>query len=186
MLPFVLALAVGVIGGLITGGTLTALAATRFKAWALLLAALVGEAFLGVIPSWGRPVLAVTACLAITAWCLANRPGYGMSRGYELVALGVVLNATVMALNGGMPVSRPALAAAGLSRTTNVASGDLYKHVSMTSRTVFPQLGDVVPLHLAHTVVSAGDVLMLCGIVTLAWAATRWPRTGVQPDKLAS
>jgi hypothetical protein len=89
-----------------------------------------------------------------------------------LISAGVVLNAIVMALNGGMPVSPFALAAAGFPKTMNVAEGHFYKHVAMTDLTRLRMLGDIIPFHLARTVLSPGDLLMLMGIAVVSWTAT--------------
>jgi hypothetical protein len=95
----------------------------------------------------------------------------------------VVFNATVMALNAGMPVSAPALAEAGLRKSMDVARGDFYKHTAMTGHTTLAWLGDTVPFHFAHTVLSPGDLLMLAGIATVIWAATK--QQGVLRVRLA-
>jgi hypothetical protein len=84
----------------------------------------------------------------------------------------VVLNAIVMAVNGGMPVSRFALVAAGFPKTMNVAQGHFYKHTAMTDLTRLRLLGDIIPFHLARTVLSPGDLLMLMGIAVVSWTAT--------------
>jgi hypothetical protein len=174
--------------GLATGGSLAGLAAVHFRAWWLLVVAVVLEASLGAVPVASRGLVAVAACLAVAGWCAANRqPGWHKSAGHALLALGIVLNATVMALNAGMPVSSSALAAAGLPKTMDVARGDFYKHAAMTSHTRFAGLGDTVPFHFARTVLSPGDLLMLAGIAALAWGATRQPSTrAVRLAKLAS
>jgi hypothetical protein len=57
----------------------------------------------------------------------------------------------------------------------DVASGHLYKHTAMATHTALALLGDVVPLRFVRTVLSPGDLLMLLGIATLSWAATRTP-----------
>jgi hypothetical protein len=174
--------------GLATGGTLSALAAFRFRAWPLLAMAVVLEASLAALRGSARPLVAGAACLAVACWCAANRqPGWHRSVGPALLALGVMLNAIVIGLNTGMPVSRSALAAAGLSPTMDVARGDFYKHAAMTNRTHLAVLGDTVPFHLLRTVMSPGDLVMIAGVAAIAWGATRPARPrGIQPAKLAS
>jgi hypothetical protein len=170
------ALLVGCIGGWATGGSIARLACLRVRAWPALLAALGLEACLGATSGPLRPTIAVTACLAVACWCAANSRRGQLCYGPGLIGSGVVLNATVMALNGGMPVSAAALAAAGFPRSLDVAQGHLYKHVAMTSHSRLGLLGDVLPFHLARMVLSPGDLLMLAGIAAIAWGATRPPR----------
>jgi hypothetical protein len=173
MLVMAAALIAGCIGGLVAGGSLSRLASTRIRAWPILVGAAVIEACLGATPGPLRTVLAVTACLAVVGWCAANRgPGRRFPYGQGLISAGVVLNAVVMALNGGMPVSRFALAAAGFPKTMNVAQGHFYKHTAMTEFTRLRLLGDIIPFHLARTVLSPGDLLMLMGIAVVSWTAT--------------
>jgi Family of unknown function (DUF5317) len=188
MALWALALIVGALGGLATGGSIAGLAATRFRAWPLLAMAVLGEACLGAIPSWSRAAVAVAACVAVAGWCAANRlPAWPNASGHALLGLGVALNATVMALNSGMPVSPSALAAAGLPRTMDVAKGDLYKHLAMTSHTRLAVLGDTVPFRFLRTVMSPGDLLMLAGIAAIVWCATKQPSTrAVRLAELAS
>jgi len=188
MVLWALALTIGAIGGIATGGSISGLAATRVKAWPLLVAAVAGEACLGAIPLWSRAAVAVAACVAVASWCAANRrPAWPNASGHAVLGLGVALNATVMALNAGMPVSRSALASAGLSRTMDPARGDLYKHVAMSSHTRLAVLGDTMPVHFLRTVISPGDVLMLAGIAAIVWCATKQPGTrAVRLVELAS
>jgi hypothetical protein len=173
MLVMAAALIAGCIGGLAAGGSLSRLASARIKAWPLLVAAAVIEACLGATSGPLRTVLAVTACLGVVGWCAASGgPGQRFPYGQGLISAGVVLNAIVMALNGGMPVSRFALAAAGFPKTMNVAQGHFYKHTAMTEFTRLRVLGDIIPFHLARTVLSPGDLFMLMGIAVVAWTAT--------------
>jgi len=173
MLVMVAALIAGCVGGLAAGGSLSRLASARIKAWPVLVGAAVIEACLGAASGPLRTVLAVTACLGVVGWCAANRgPGRRFPYGQGLISAGVVLNAIVMALNGGMPVSRFALAAAGFPKTMNVAQGHFYKHTAMTDLTRLRLLGDIIPFHLARTVLSPGDLLMLMGIAVVCWTAT--------------
>jgi hypothetical protein len=54
----------------------------------------------------------------------------------------------------------------------NVAQGHFYKHTAMTDLTRLRLLGDIIPFHLARTVLSPGDLLMLMGIAVVCWTAT--------------
>ena len=119
--------------------------------------------------------------------CRQHGPWAAVPYGLGLIGAGVVLNAIVMALNGGMPVSQFALAAAGFPKTMNVAEGHFYKHIAMTDLTRLRMLGDIIPFHLARTVLSPGDLLMLMGIAVVSWTATARPaRARVRLAELAS
>jgi hypothetical protein len=173
MLIWAAAIVFGVVTGLLSGGSLGAVASYRFKAWPLLVVALGLEITLGALPTGLRHVVAPLAALAVAAWCAANFTGGRVRQlGQVLLTLGVVLNLLVMSVNDGMPVSRAALGAAGLPPAMDIARGDLYKHTAITAHTHLAFLGDIVPIRLAHTVMSVGDLVMLLGIAFISWAAT--------------
>lgn len=188
MFVMLAAVLVGGLGGWAAGGSLAHLASFRVRAWPLLLVAVVLEGSLGLAHGPARTVLAVAACLVVVAWCALNGARAGrFPYAQVLIVLGVVLNATVMALNSGMPVSSWALSAAGLGRTMDVARGHLFKHTTMTVHTRLRLLGDIVPFHLMRTVLSPGDLLMLVGITAITWAATQPSRArSVRLANLAS
>jgi len=174
MALWTLALVMGAVGGLACGGSLRNLATSRFRALPLLVMAVALEAVLGLAPPEARGLLAALACTAVAGWCLANGLRHPLrSAGQYLTGLGVMLNGLVIGLNAGMPVSRAALQAAGLPKMMDVARGDFYKHTAMSGHTRLGLLGDVVPFHIFHTVLSAGDLVMLAGLAALAWTATK-------------
>lgn len=176
------ALAAGGLAGLALGGRLSNLGRVRIRSWPVLVAAVVVQASLGLVPGPARWILALGCCGAVVTWCARNLGRSWLCAGLVLVGSGVVVNATVMAANRGMPVSAPALAAAGMPRNMDVAQGHLYKHVAMTDRTTLAQLGDFIPLRPARSVLSPGDLAMLAGIAVVTAAATeprrslRWRR----------
>jgi Family of unknown function (DUF5317) len=139
------------------------------------------EADLGI-----SPVLVSYAVLA--AWLILNVAYLrgGLRMAVTVVTGGWLLNYVVIATNGAMPVSGRALrdAGVGTSATRNgVADGHLFKHELATSITSLRWLGDVVPVRVLHTVVSAGDIVLWLGVIaTVAVGmraapvdvATRW------------
>jgi hypothetical protein len=91
-----------------------------------------------------------------------------------LVLAGWALNTAPMAVNGGMPVSRSALTAAGYSPHQNPSQlGRSWKHVLTTRNTRLADLGDIVVIPPLHAVYSVGDFLLLAGIATLIAAGMR-------------
>lgn len=163
----------GVLGGLATGGRVSALGRLRIRAWPLLGGAVTIQASLGAFSGGIRWMLAVAGCAGVAGWCVLNRGRGALWWGLAMVTLGVTANAVVMAANGGMPVSASALSSAGLPRAMNLAAGHLYKHVAMNGSSRIGILGDAIPVHLVRAVLSPGDVLMLGGIAVVAFAATR-------------
>ena len=169
MLLVLAALALGVLVGLALGGRVGRIADIRLRWWGL---AFVGLALQlvpissgpGQLDHWLAVGLLVASYLLLLVFVVANirRPGM------PLVAVGFALNALVISLNGGMPVSDHAL---------HVASGPYYqetrerltehggeKHHLRRRGDVLVDLTDVIPIGSpVRQVLSAGDVLWLIG-----------------------
>jgi hypothetical protein len=86
--------------------------------------------------------------------------------GLWLAGFGVLMNFSVIALNGGMPV---------LSEAAEVASGfapgdpiiaESYKHVVLNRESLLPFLADVIPIRVLNIgqVLSLGDVFLAFGL----------------------
>jgi hypothetical protein len=183
MAILIVAILSGYVLGRGTGGRLSNLGQMTWRAWPLLLLAVGTQMLLGDLPGAFRWAVAVADCLAVATWCGLNRPAGRRLAGSDICGLGVGLNALVMAANGGMPVSRSALGAAGLSTRMNVAHGHLYKHLAMTARSHLRWLGDIIPVPWVHTVLSGGDVFMLVGVAAIVRLAMQ-PMSG-QPSRPA-
>jgi hypothetical protein len=112
-------------------------------------------------------VLSAVAALAV---CIRNRRLAGLG----LVATGLVANATVVALNGAMPVSATAAARAGVPISA-IAAGDDPRHEMAGPSTRLRSLGDVVPVPLPvrPEVVSPGDVLIAAGLAEFVFLGMR-------------
>lgn len=122
--------------------------------------------------------LAASAASAL-AFCLANL----RVAGIPLVALGLVLNAVVVARNGAMPVSIFSAHRAGVS-ILSIATGNDPRHTIAGIGSVWRSLGDVIPLPLPAVpeVVSPGDVLVAAGLGEFIVMTSRRRR---QADQLA-
>lgn len=89
--------------------------------------------------------------------------------GIAVVGLGLVANLGAVVLNNGMPVRGDALVAAGV-----VDAGELAGHEEPDPRHLetradsFAWLGAIVPVPVAHRVVSFGDLLILVGLFDAA------------------
>jgi hypothetical protein len=119
----------------------------------------------------------VVSNLLLVAFAVANRDKAGLS----LVAFGVFLNALVITLNGGMPVSEGA--ASKVSEARSVIS---IKHEPLTHETLLPWLADRVPVGLTDQVWSLGDLLMVAGIGVMGFALPRTKRAISLRSKSAS
>lgn len=178
-------LLLGMLWGLLKGGSLRNLAPVRFRGlWIFLAASALqmgaGFARIGGLITPAAFAWTFTATYGLVALGLAaNRRHPGM-----LLALaGVGANLLVLAANGGrMPVAPGALAAAGLERELSaIASGAVAKYQVLGPGTRLPWLADVIalrpPYHPVRLVASPGDFLFAAGLARAAAAAFRsWGR----------
>jgi hypothetical protein len=138
---------VGIVAGYATGGRLRHLVEHPVSLWPLLV---LGVA-LQVLASNGTVLTGALLCLL--AFCLANLRLVGMA----VVAVGLALNALVIAANGAMPVRPAALARA-----------DVEAQIEGTRRLEAPGdrltfLGDVLPVRPLGLVLSFGDLIVAVG-----------------------
>jgi len=145
------------------GGHLRALAHVRIKSSWLVAGALALQVVaISVVPTWPRVVL-VSAHLVsylMAGWFVwLNRRVSGL----PIVALGGVLNAVTIAVNGGtLPASRSALATAGI----HPVAGD-FNNSGVLAHPHLAWLGDVIPVPASvpmANVFSVGDLLILLGL----------------------
>ena len=127
------------------------------------------------LPGAIAPLLHVATYAAALAFIWFNR---GIA-GVPVVGAGAASNGITITLNGGtLPASPAAVAAAG------VDPGDGFANSAVADDPVLYWLGDVfawpTPLPLANTF-SAGDVLILVGVLLAVWTGTL--RLGRGPSK---
>ncbi len=162
-----LVLFVAVAVAVVRGGRLSNLADIRLRFWWLLPIGFLlqaGTAFLPADQSWGRTVgvaMVLVSYLPLIVVVLLNRESAGM----WLVGVGILMNVTVIALNGGMPVLREAAQVAG-GFADEIAIRDVYKHVILDSSSRLTFLADVIPLRIfgQGQVISLGDVFLAVGL----------------------
>jgi hypothetical protein len=174
------AVVLGILAGLAFGGSLRTLSETHFRWWPL---ALVGLA-LQVIPVPSSPGrlddgLAV-ALLVLSYVSLLSFLAFNIRKdGFALVAIGIALNALVIAINGGMPVSDPALRIAygpdyPEIRRALIEDGPPKHHLARPDEDVLLPLSDVIAIgRPVNNVFSVGDMISMAGIVWVLAAATR-------------
>lgn len=107
-------------------------------------------------------VLLLISQVLVVAWVIANRH----LPGTVLIALGLVLNAVVIAANGAMPVAPEALAALGAEPGVTPTG----KHTLLTEETRLPWLADILPLPPLRSVISVGDIVLAAGLLPLTHA----------------
>jgi hypothetical protein len=105
--------------------------------------------------------------------------------GFAVITAGLVLNVAVIALNGGMPVSRHALVASDQTDTLLplLADGGAKHHLATDDdRLLF--LADVIPIPSPiRQVISVGDLFTYGGVVIVVVAGMR--RRGRSPERIA-
>jgi hypothetical protein len=156
--------------GLVRGGSLDGVAATKFRfLWLLFGGFVLQIGFSLWNPVWltetGEITVLVASNLLVAVFLITNRRLPGML----LAAGGLVLNMLVIASNGAMPVSLEAADIAG----TDLETADFgIKHEPLGDDTIFPWLGDVIPVPGLSTLISAGDVVLALGIGRLVYRRT--------------
>lgn len=169
----------GLLLGLLAGGSLANLAAIRLRWLGLLLAAIalrfstdvLLNADVGIVATLRLPLLATAfSMLLVGLW--ANRDYPGLS----LAFVGVLSNTAVIVINGGyMPIYEPSLIAAGFTPAD----------VSSTIHVILPEglnaafllrlgpLGDVIPIPvpIIANVISVADVFLSAGLAFFLFAS---------------
>ena len=161
------------------GGRLTNLGDVELRAWWLLLIALGLQLGTSFLPDsdWSDGLgvaLVLSSFFFLMVLVLLNRNRTGM----WLAGLGVLMNFTVIALNGGMPVlAEAAEVASGFEVTEPDLSGS-FKHVLLDESSRLTVLSDVIPLRLGSLgqVISLGDVFLAVGLGRFLEQELRRPR----------
>jgi hypothetical protein len=172
MLWLALVLFIATTVALLRGGRLVNLADIRLRLWWLLLLGFGLQAATIGLPAdaeWTRSAataMILASYVTLLVLVLVNRHREGM----WLAGLGILMNFSVIALNGGMPVLQEAAAvAAGNAGGAGSFVLDLvldFKHVILDTSTKLPFLADVMPVRLfgIGQVISLGDVLLAVGL----------------------
>jgi hypothetical protein len=165
MSPIFLVLLVAVAVGFALGGRLRTFGPLHVHWWFLVfgglaLQALPGRNVAGLDAEVVGPVMLVASYVLLLAFITVNR----WIPAAAVMAAGLLLNLTVVALNGGMPVSAAAVRSAGGTPASIVAESTA-KHHEMTDDDALGMLGDVIAIPQPFGVVlSIGDLLLYAGI----------------------
>lgn len=178
----IIAILIGVVLGYAFGGSLSNLAALRFRHWWLILLSLAIQ--LSIFPLIGsRPLLPyATTPLHYLSYALIFAFLVINYRTFPLLVIGAgaALNLLVIGINGGyMPSSITALSRAGAEKmTTHLMEADTYGNViRMSEQTRLNVLGDLLYLPKGFplaTAFSVGDIVIALGLVWLiVWGMRR-------------
>lgn len=157
---------VAVVLSLLRGGRLRRLADAPIRATGLLVTGLALQVGVDVTAAQGlvggavNGAVLVLSQVLVVGWVVANRYRAGM----PLILLGLLMNLTVIAANGAMPVDLDAVTGAG-GASSLIASG---KHEPLTEASRLAFLADIFAIRLLRTVVSAGDVVLAAGLIPLS------------------
>jgi len=162
---------------MLRGGRLLNLGEIELRSWWLLFIAFGLQAGTSWIPDDSETlglVMILGSFAMLMILVLLNRSKPGM----WIAGIGVLMNFTVIALNGGMPVlAGAAEVASGFTVTAPDLAGS-FKHVPLdeTSRLTF--FADVIPLRVARIgeVISLGDVFLALGLGVFLESELRRPR----------
>ncbi|HSF85337.1 MAG TPA: DUF5317 domain-containing protein [Acidimicrobiia bacterium] len=152
--------------GVVRGGRLQHLLDVETRAWWLLVIGFGLQIIAAQLPEENSSLavgLLLVSYVSILGMVAINR----MAPGMWIAGIGLLMNFTVIALNGGMPVLPASVEIAGGSADP-VLSG---KHVLLDDSTRLPFLGDLIPL--PATVISMGDVFLAIGLGVFLEAMTR-------------
>lgn len=152
-----LVLIISIVIGWLRGGRLRNLTEIRVRLWWLLPLGFILLAASAFVPDEKHEIavgFVLVSYLPLLLFVWLNRDMAGM----WIAGMGILMNFTVIVLNGGMPVLEEAVRIAG-------GSSDLIldaKHVVLDENTSLPFLADVIPL--PNAVLSLGDVFLAIGI----------------------
>lgn len=178
-----IAVALGVVLGLLRGGRIAALLAASVRWWPVLGLGLALQvaAEHALLP--GRLGLLVAGLFLLLVGAVRNSstlPGSGV------VAVGLAANLAVLVANGHVPVRWEALVQTGAlvpEQRDLVRPGGLYQ--VETEGTRLALLGDIIAVPVVDEVVSFGDLILLAGVATVtANTLLRRRPDGVSPEDL--
>ena len=152
-----LVLGISVFVGWIRGGKLRNLTEIRVRLWWLLPFGFIMLAASAFVPGDKHDIavaLILISYLPLLLFVWLNRD----MTGIWVAGMGILMNFTVIVVNGGMPVLEEAVRIAGGSSELVLGA----KHVVLDDTTQLPFLADVIPLPGA--VLSLGDVFLAIGI----------------------
>jgi hypothetical protein len=158
MLWFLVVFGLAVVVSLLRGGRISNISEIRLRGWWLLFVGFgmqIAAGFFDAERSDLATGLVLLSFAPLMAVVWLNRDEAGM----WIAGIGILMNFTVIAVNGGMPVLPEAVELAGGSAAAFELDA---KHVLLTADTRLPFLADIIPL--PRSVISLGDVFLAVGL----------------------
>jgi hypothetical protein len=171
----VVAVVAGILLGLVSGGRLGNVRDRPFRGIAVLTAAVVLQLAVQLLDLGGTSglVLLLASYVGLLAVAAANRKLVGM----PVVAVGLLCNFVVIAVNGGMPVRAEAITTIDDDVDVATLEFSAKRHLETDDdRLTF--LGDVVPVPPLRQVLSFGDLILTLGTADVAFRLVRPLRGG--------
>lgn len=164
---------------MLRGGRLVNLGDIELRAWWLLVIAFGLQAGTRFLPdeSWSDTVglvMILSSFVLLMVLVVLNRASPGM----WIAGLGVLMNLTVIAVNGGMPVLAEAAEVASGFTVSEPDVSSSYKHIPLDEDSRLTFLADVIPLRIADIgeVISLGDIFLALGLGAFLEHELRRPR----------
>ena len=179
MLWLAIVLFVSLAIAVLRGGRLVNLGDIDLKGWWLLVIALGLQIGTNWLPeeSWSETVglgMMLASFGLLMLMVVLNRASPGM----WIAGVGVLMNFTVIALNGGMPVLAGAAEVASGFTVSEPDLSQSFKHVPLDEGSLLTFFADVIPLRLGGMaeVISLGDVFLALGLGVYLEHELRRPR----------
>jgi len=180
------ALAIGLLLGLVCGGSVRNLGGVRLRfEWVVIPLFVVQALARGRLAGASASSLGVSIWLVGTLVLLAFLAPDWRQPGVWVSGVGMALNMLVVLANGGMPVVPPGQVPASQAAASLAQSAGFY-HLAGPG-TILVTLGDVLPLGMGATttLLSAGDVLLTLGVaIYILRSMTGSSREAIQPATL--
>jgi hypothetical protein len=164
----VVAIALGLVVGLATGGRPANVARRPLQLVSLLMisVALQTAAELLAVPDRVGLSMVLVSYVGLSAFAVANIRLVGM----PVVLVGLVCNLAVITVNGGMPVRASSIVASRAATSGELTTLDFgaKRHLS-TSADRLTLLGDIVPVRPFREVLSFGDLILALGVADLVF-----------------
>jgi len=179
----------GLVAGVLLGGSLAGLKELHFKlVWVLFASLLIAliPVFVDSVHAHRRLFILATFAGILVFLVVNILSMRGEVRaGMVVIAIGWALNFIVIASNGGMPLSRWAYQRSGQTETVTQGTGGFYRVVLAGPHTKLRALGDVIPIRPYRQVVSIGDIVLVLGVAFVIAAAMRSVRRGASAEQPA-
>jgi hypothetical protein len=164
-----LALFVGLVAGIVTGGRPRNVAARSVRATLALGAGIVLQAVPRLFDVGATAGLAcvIASYVLLVAFAARNIRLVGM----PIIFLGLALNLAVIVANAGMPVRFDAIATVDRDRSAQEIRElqfDAKRHLERPDDRI-TVLGDVLPIRPAHEVISFGDLILAVGLADVVF-----------------